>query len=146
MTLDQIQKNPEFKNTNSNFNSKNVESNFVKLNPLEMTSNAPLTLKILTKDGSSSSSVYRLSPNFLVMTKVPSSFENGYQIIQTQMGGAYVVRSESNIGVIIGAVIGVVVFLAIIMAIVVVLVKNPKYIDSIRKRARYAQRSMFSKV
>jgi hypothetical protein len=63
MTLDQIQKNPEFKNTNSNFNSKNVESNFVKLNPLEMTSNAPLTLKILTKDGSSSSNVYRLSPN-----------------------------------------------------------------------------------
>ena len=146
MTLDQIQTNPEFKNTKSNFNSKNVDSNFVKLNPLDMTSNSPITVKLLTKDGSSSSSVYRLSPNFLIMTKIPSNMENGYQIFQTQMGGTYVVRSESNIGVIIGSVIGVVVFLAIIMAIVVVLVKNPKYISSMRNRARYAQRSLFSKV
>ena len=70
MTLDQIQTNPEFKNTMSNFNSKNVDSNFVKLNPLDMTSNSPITVKLLTKDGSSSSSVYRLSPNFLIMTKI----------------------------------------------------------------------------
>ena len=101
MTLDQIQTNPEFKNTMSNFNSKNVDSNFVKLNPLDMTSNSPITVKLLTKDGSSSSSVYRLSPNFLIMTKIPSNMENGYQIFQTQMGGTYVVRSESNIWVII---------------------------------------------
>lgn len=146
LTLDQIQVNPEFQNMNSNFNSKNVDSKFLRLNPLNMNSNTPLTVKMKTFDGSSSASVYRLSPDFLLMTKVASNLENGYQVFQVSSGGTYVARVETNFGLIIGVVIGVVIFLVIAMVITVVLVKNPKYISSWRNRARYAKRSMFNKV
>ena len=146
MTYNQIQKNPEFQNMNSNFNKNNINSNFIKLTPFDLNFNNPVTIKMKTIDGSKAASVYRLSPNFLVMTKITSNLIDGYQVFQTQQTGTYIARIESNYGVIIGAVIGVVVFLIVIMVIVVVLVKNPKYISSIRNRARYTKRSFFSKV
>ncbi len=119
---------------------------------MDLNSNIPIKIKMVLNKNSKSAStntlnVYRLSPDFLVMTKLNAEIvDNKYAVFETNRGGTYVAKYEKNYGVIIGAVIGVVVSLIIVVVITIVLIKNPQYINSIRNRARYAHRSLLNKV
>ncbi len=151
LTHEQMQTNPEFENTKSNLNKDDLASSFVRLNPIDLNSDVPLKIKIaLDKDAKSSItnslSVYRLSPDFLVMTKLKVDIDNDFAVFEVNRGGTYVAKIEKNYGAIIGAVIGVVVLLVVVSVIALVLVKNPQYFSSMRNRARYAKRSLLNRV
>ena len=124
--------------------SASLGSEFFVVNPVDLTTSKPMqvTIRLKRQAGAfESASMYRISGDYSVMTKLNGNVDNAVGTFETNLGGTYVAQYEKNYSTLIGALVGVGLLLVAVGAIGLFFFKNPKYIKRFRYTACNLRRS-----